>query len=215
MPEFDKCYLEHKFPWVLLERQIGKDSYSRYRGELTTLVGENRNYSDAIRLEGNLVHTLFKTGHPESKNPIFFDNFNYLISNKDGSTNSFESFIPNISRFSFKKSSKERHTKTKQYFRKVKEIGESNMEDLRKYVEEIKLYQGNMEEISKDLGVELKRVDRNDNYDKHRTFMQQMDDFWLRVEAFCVGADAVVHYQPGSAIGTPVKFVKKEQEVKA
>ena len=46
---------------------------------------------------------------------------------------------------------------------------------------------------------------------RHRTFMQQADDFWLRVDAFCLGADAVVHYQPGSAIGTPVKFVKNEK----
>ena len=31
----------------------------------------------------------------------------------------------------------------------------------------------------------------------------------LRIRALELGADAIVHYQPGSAIGTPVKYIRK------
>ncbi len=88
------------------------------------------------------------------------------------------------------------------YWNKVKTFQEENMEDLKEAIKDIKIYQGIIEEVSRELGVELKRVDTG----KPETFVQEKDSFWLRVKAHLLGADAVVHYQPGSAVGTPVKW---------
>jgi len=56
------------------------------------------------------------------------------------------------------------------------------------------------------LGFALERVDTKDP----KTYIAAEDTFYLRVKAHLMGADAIVHYQPGSAIGTPVKYAKNK-----
>jgi len=91
---------------------------------------------------------------------------------------------------------KERIRKNDEYRRKRDEFEKANLADLEKAVKDIKVYQGTIE------GVE--RIDTG----KPETFIKAKDTFWLRVKAYNLGADAVINYQPGSSIGTPVKYKK-------
>lgn len=79
---------------------------------------------------------------------------------------------------------------------------ERNLADIVEKIKPIRLYQGTLEEVERDLGQPLERVDTG----RPETYIQEQGPFWLRVEAYLLGANAVVHYQPGSAIGTPVRF---------
>jgi len=106
----------------------------------------------------------------------------------------------------FRPSVRERGRKTEEYYKKVWEFEKANMADLRKAVKDIRVYQGTLEEVSKDIRRPLKRVETK----KPETFIQEEDSFWLRVRAYEQGADAIVHYQPGSSIGTLVKYVDDE-----
>ncbi len=82
---------------------------------------------------------------------------------------------------------------------------DQNLANIAERIKPIRLYQGTMEEVERDLGRPLERVDTG----KPETYIQKKDPFWLRVEAYLLGANAVAHYQPGSAIGTPVRFKEK------
>lgn len=95
--------------------------------------------------------------------------------------------------------------KAREYYNKVHQFKNANMADLREAVKDIKVYQGTIEEVSEDLGKGLERIDTG----KPETFIKGKDTFWLRVKAHIFGADAVVHYQPGSSIGTPVRYINK------
>ncbi len=83
---------------------------------------------------------------------------------------------------------------------------------LEESVKDIRVYQGTIDEVSEDLGKELERVDIN----QPETFIQAPDsknkNLALRLLAKYLGADAIVHYQPGSALGTPVRFVDKKDD---
>ena len=77
-----------------------------------------------------------------------------------------------------------------------------NSRDLSIALSEIRLYQGTIDEVERDLGRKLARVDTK----KPNTFIRADNDYDLRLKAHLLGADAIVHYQPGSSIGTPVEF---------
>ncbi len=77
----------------------------------------------------------------------------------------------------------------------------------RERAEKIPVYQGSIDEVAEELGVQLKRVDTNNPI----KYIRAEDHFLLRVNAFLMGADAVVHSQPGSSIGTPVKIIKRKR----
>ena len=70
------------------------------------------------------------------------------------------------------------------------------MEELTENIKDVRVYQGSLENVE--------RVDTGNP----ETFIRASDTFGLRVKAYLLGADAVVEYQPGSSIGTPVKFKK-------
>ncbi len=88
---------------------------------------------------------------------------------------------------------------------KAMSFREQNLANIAEKIKPIRLYQGTLEEVERDLGRPLERVDTG----KPETYIQKTDPFWLRVEAYLLGANAVAHYQPGSAIGTPVRFKEK------
>lgn len=95
----------------------------------------------------------------------------------------------------------ERRGKTKEYDGKVKLFQEINMDDLRKAVKDIRVYQGD-KIPNRDFGL----VDT----EKPEAFINAEDTFWLRAKAYSLGANAVINYQPGSSVGTPVKYLDKE-----
>ncbi len=92
--------------------------------------------------------------------------------------------------------------RNEEYFSKVREFKEKNMADLEKAIKDIRIYQGTKDEVSKELETGLERVDTG----KPETYLTSNNPFWLRVRAHELGADAVIHCQPGSSIGTPVKY---------
>ena len=89
-----------------------------------------------------------------------------------------------------------------EYDYKIFHFEEKNLDDIKEKIKDIKVYQGTVEEVSKELGRPLKRIETN----APETFIKANDTFWLRVKAYLLGANAIIHYQPGSSIGTPVKY---------
>jgi|SRR3989338_1865734 len=94
----------------------------------------------------------------------------------------------------------------KDYKSKVEQYRAENLWDIQKKVKDIRVYQGTIDELQIELGKSLKRVETRNP----ETFLKAKDTFWLRVHAYLLGADAVVHYQPGSSIGTPVKYINQK-----
>jgi len=97
---------------------------------------------------------------------------------------------------------RKRREQSKKYFETVVVIERANMADYEAAVKDIRVYQGSIDEVAKELGKELERVDTG----KPETYLRERNSFWLRVKANYLGADAIVHSQPGSSMGTPVKF---------
>lgn len=101
---------------------------------------------------------------------------------------------------------RDRVKKARGYHRNVKQFQDANMIDLREAVKDIRIYQGSAEEVSRDIGRPLERVDTG----KPETFVIGEDTFWLRVAAHYLGANAVVNCQPGSSTGTPVRYAEEK-----
>ncbi len=93
----------------------------------------------------------------------------------------------------------------KEFWRKANQIKQQNTEEMEGEVRHIRLYQGSIKEVERDLDTVLTRVDTK----KPETYLHAENPLMLRVRAHLLGANAVVHYQPSSAIGTPVKFKEK------
>jgi len=102
---------------------------------------------------------------------------------------------------------RERLRKTKRFNKTTQEFKNRNMDDLTEAVKDIRVYQEPVAGVEQALGRPLEIVDTG----KSETFIKDKDSFWLRVKAYCLGANAVVDYQPGSSIGTPVKYINKEK----
>lgn len=100
---------------------------------------------------------------------------------------------------------RQRRGLTVAYNHDAKVLRERNEKDLEDAISPIRLYQGTIDEVSGELGVGLKRVDTG----KPETFIYERDSHALRIKALILGADALVHYQPGSSIATPVRFTEK------
>lgn len=93
----------------------------------------------------------------------------------------------------------------KEFHKEAISFRQQNLRDIQERVKDIRLYQGTLEEVERDFQRPLERVDTG----KPETYIKEQDPFWLRVEAYLLGANAVVHYQPGSVIGTLVRFKEK------
>lgn len=98
---------------------------------------------------------------------------------------------------------KGRRNKTIAYFNEVETAKKKNQDDLVEAVKDVRLYQGSIDEVAEDLKTSMERIDTGEP----KTYICNDDPFKLRVEAAILGADAVVHYQRGSSMGTPVRFV--------
>lgn len=91
--------------------------------------------------------------------------------------------------------------------------GREEMQRLEKLAAPIRLYQGSIAEVERDLNMRLKRIDTQ----TPETFLKEYEAFDLRVKAAQLGANAVVHYRVQKMevgydcdddfhLGTPVKF---------
>ena len=155
---------------------------------------------DAVRLDKDNIHVLGAKGS-------FFRQFNEITANRttgqiiEKTSFNFNliSAIPHLPLYIFKKGIIQRMIN---YYGKVDEYSKINLKEIEKKIKDIRVYQGTIEEVQKEMGKPLERVDTR----KAETFLQGKDVFWLRVHAYLHGADAIVHYQPGSYIGTPVRY---------
>ena len=98
-----------------------------------------------------------------------------------------------------------RNSIEKEHKRLAEQYKEANLQDMIRAIAHIDVRQGSIADAERDLGP-LERVSTREP----ETFITGKDNFWLRVKAYLLGADAIVEYQPGSSIGTPVRKVQKE-----
>jgi hypothetical protein len=125
---------------------------------------------------------------------------------------------------------KKRHLRHEQ---KINDCIEANLNELKKKINHINIYQGSIQDAERELEKEMEITETNN---KQKFIIEDVDlidsiicrdfnryvgyfrnNFWMKVQAYALGADAIVNYQPikttlGSAIGTPVRF-KKEAKV--
>lgn len=94
--------------------------------------------------------------------------------------------------------------KKREFVRKINYHVHRNFEQITRKIDPIKLYQGGQQEVERMVKKPVEVVETS----RPETFLQAQNSFWLRVQAYLAGADAVIHYQPGSSLGTPVRFKK-------
>ncbi len=109
-----------------------------------------------------------------------------------------------VSDFLLSRENRERRKGMEKYHADVRNYYGANLKDADQRTQHIRIYQGSMEEVESDLGKPLQRVDLKGP----KTYLKAPDELWLRIQAHNVGADAIIHCQPGSAIGTPVRYVR-------
>ncbi len=97
---------------------------------------------------------------------------------------------------------REREEKQTLFYATALEYLRRNKAELEREVKQIPIYEGSLVDLERRLGRVLDFMDTG----KPEQFLKAKDTFWLRVEAARLGADMVIQYTPGSAIGTPVRF---------
>ena len=103
-------------------------------------------------------------------------------------------------------SMKQRKMDKKDYETKVEQYRAANLDDIKDKIKNIKVYQGTIDEVQRELGVQLKMVETG----TPETFLKEHNTFSLMIKAYLLGADAIVHYQPNCVAGTPVKFLSEQ-----
>jgi hypothetical protein len=114
------------------------------------------------RLSGEVSETSFKGLHPLS-----------VIG-----TLGLYRLLPNV---------RKRHRQTVEFAEKIERYRDANIVDIEEKIKGIKLYQGSTEEVERELGMPLERVDTG----QPETFLNARDTVWLRVQAYLKGADAI------------------------
>lgn len=125
--------------------------------------------------------------------------------------------IPSLINWARHPEIRERFYKTQEWKAIHRRLREANECEHRKRLEElaapIRLYQGSIAEVERDVNMRLKRIDTQ----TPETFLRAPEAFDLRVRAAQLGANAVVHYRAQKMdagdgydevfhLGTPVKF---------
>jgi hypothetical protein len=101
----------------------------------------------------------------------------------------------------------ERLQKEKEYEKILTHISVNNYTNLRKELDKINIYQLSIGDAENKLKTTLEIIETG----SQQKFLKAQNDSNLLLKAYILGADAIVEYQPGSAMGTPVKFVEKNE----
>ncbi len=107
--------------------------------------------------------------------------------------------------YALTKSVQNRKMQETMFYQKVNQYHEANNNQIEDMVKHIRVYQGDIAEAEKVLG-HLERVDTR----SAERFLKKDGPLSLRIEAYQLGADAIVHYgeTSDSCIGTPVRKKK-------
>lgn len=167
-------------------------------------------YIDVVRVEEDNINVLGKDSYYGHR---YYEVLQNRTSGEISETSFKDSYsldvgVPMVLSFgiySFAPHIRKREKQKREHEQKVEQFREANLNDIREKIKDIRVYQGTMDEVQKELGP-LERIDTG----KPETFLEEVNTFWLRVKAYLNGADAIVHYQPGSSIGTPVRYSNKK-----
>lgn len=195
----------------LLKRVVNDDAIKK--------IGKKLDAFEAVGLAAQEIHIM--SSGDEKASDITYDLSGDLVDEYSFRIATDEAY--NISRFfsfvgiglpfflwQLRPSIKERRRKTTDYVTKRNGILGNHEKTLESLVRPIRVYQGSIDEVSAETGRKLERVEVEGSHTFIRTNEEYGETFWLRVRAALLGADAIVHYQPGSSIGTPVRYVNKE-----
>lgn len=160
---------------------------------------------EAFGIKDNILHIIGRAG---GYNQLYFEIKKNII---NGFTEEVV-FEPNngpgmislctLTLYDWLPDTKKRRKQTEDFWNLRDGLAAMNKKDIDEKIKDIRIFQGTIKEVERDLGVPLERVDTG----KSETFIKAESDYFLRTEAYRAGADLIVHYQPGSSIGTPVKI---------
>ena len=115
--------------------------------------------------------------------------------------------------YTFTENMRRRKRQYKDYQQKVKQYEEANEKEILEKINKIKVYQGDVKEAEKELG-HLERVDTGsaDTFLKEplASNLESSRTYFLRIRAYQLGADAILHYvqDRNVCMGTPVRKKK-------
>src|SRR3989338_1430217 len=101
----------------------------------------------------------------------------------------------------FSGNQRERERIQELFYERAREYVTQNRKELQRDVEQIPIYEGPVEDVERRLGKTLNFIDTGVP-DK---FLNCGDTFLLRVAAARLGADMIIQYTAGSAVGTPMR----------
>lgn len=192
---------------VLYYKKGETDGFIIFETDGAIILGGNNKYLFRIRHDRDTGEII---GHERSKPPLGYDEHGNGLNNACYTPLTY--LIPAWRR---------NLRRVEDYDQHLRLIRKANIGDyvnsLWNSVKDIRLYQGGIEEVARQTGRKLGLVDTG----KPRTFLHMDSEYietqgesvrigtelLLRLEAKKLGADAVVHYLPGSSMGTPVKYV--------
>ena len=104
----------------------------------------------------------------------------------------------------FSGNQRERERIQEDFYRRAVSYLQQNRKELQRDVGQIPIYEGPIADVERRLGKKLDFVDTG----VPDQFLNCRDIFSLRVAAARLGADMIIQYTPGSAVGTPVRIIK-------
>jgi len=164
------------------------------------------NRIDAMRIDDNSIYFLGYNWQTESYSEIIKHRLSRQES--DFSFKNIDVFSTVLAKFctlgiyAFTKGVRNRKKQREMYYQKMNQYKEANEEEGNDKLKHVTIYQGDITEAEKELGP-LERVDTG-SADR---FLKKNNILNLRIRAYQLGADAIIHYMEtsGSCIGTPVK----------
>ncbi len=123
---------------------------------------------------------------------------NFSDKNMNDSSSFFGLLIPY-----FKRKYKECVRLRDEHLSKINRYAKINEAKIEEAIKDIQVYQLSKDEYEKEFGVKTELALK----DKPSTFLCENNRRDLRIAAYLIGANAVVHYHRGSAMGTPIKII--------
>jgi len=185
--------------------------------EADYLIERNHNYPsrsvEAVKVEGSRTNILATDKSILGGVKTYWEIFLDTKLDKDGASN-FESpyspadtlgLIFTLGLYSLSSGRKSRVKSEREFWEKVREYRKHNLLDAAGKTKNIRVHQLSLSDLEKELGKPVERVDTG----RSESFITAGTTLDLRMQAYRLGANAVACYQPGSAIGTPVKILEE------
>ncbi len=162
---------------------------------------------DAIRVDDNSISVLGS----DTLNSLYYEIIKRKLSSQE-SDFSFKDIdiastclakVCTLGLYALTKGVRNRKKQREMYYQKIEQYKKTNKEEGEDKLKHLMIYQGNITEVEEELGP-LKRVDTGNV----ETFLSEESRLLLRIKAYQLKADAIVHYVKENDYcytGTPVK----------